>query len=219
MMSPDQETIAQWLASRSPSLHEAYLAALRSLADPKAPGRAQMICHAGRDLCTGLQDLQSVTRKERADTTSILREVDSVWQKEGLDAVGLAESADPAPAAEQTVSPEATIPRYFVALLQRLIEEHRRADVNQEEQATQLFRANDPAIANRPEAVQPLSKEWVRLRRWFIRYAHFGVQQSIPEEKELQQQFAALENFILGVIRTFYEGMEGLDEILGEANS
>ena len=219
MMSPDQETIAQWLASRSPSLHEAYLAALRFLADPKAPGRAQMICHAGRDLCTGLQDLQSVTRKERADTTSILREVDSVWQKEGLDAVGLAESADPAPAAEQTVSPETTIPRYFVALLQRLIEEHRRADVNQEEQATQLFRANDPAIANRPEAVQPLSKEWVRLRRWFIRYAHFGVQQRIPEEKELQKQFAALENFILGVIRTFYEGMEGLDEILGEANS
>ena len=59
----------------------------------------------------------------------------------------------------------------------------------------------------------------MHLRRWFIRYAHFGVQQRIPEEKELQKQFAALESFILGVIRTFYEGMEGLDEILGEANS
>jgi hypothetical protein len=219
MMSPDQEKIAQWLAGRSASLHEAYLAALRFLADPKAPGRAQMICHAGRDLCTGLQDLQSVSRKERADTTSILREVDSVWRKEGLDAVGIADSADPSAGAEQMASPEAAIPRFLLALLQRLIEEHRRGDVNQEEQAAQLFRANDPASANRPEAVQPMSREWVSLRRWFIRYAHFGVQQSAPEENELQLHFAALENFILGVIRTFYEGMEGLDEILGEANS
>ncbi len=200
-------------------MHEAYLAALRFLADPEAPGRAQMICHAGRDLCTGLQDLQSVTRKERADTASILREVDSVWQKEGLDAIGIAEPANTTPALEQTASPEAAIPRYLMALLQRLIEEHRRGDVTQEEQAAQLFKANDPAIANRPEAVRPLSKEWVHLRKWFIRYAHFGVQQRIPEEMELRQQFAALENFILGVIRTFYEGMEGLDEILGEANS
>jgi hypothetical protein len=218
-MSPDQEKIAEWLAGRSPSLHEAYLAALQLLTDPKIPGRAQMICHAGRDLCTGLQDLQSVTRKERADTTSILREVDSVWQKEGFDAVGLAEAANTAPAREQTAAPGATISRYLMVLLQRLIEEHRRGDINQEEQAARLFSANDPAIAHRPEAVQPLSKEWVHLRRWFIRYAHFGVQQRIPEEKELQKQFAALENFILGVIRTFYEGMEGLDEILGEANS
>lgn len=218
-MSPDQEKIAQWLAGRSASLNEAYLSALRCLADPKAPGRAQMICHAGRDLCTGLQDLQSVTRKERADTTFILREVDSVWRNEGLDAVGIADSADPDSGAEQTASPEATIPRYLLTLLQRLIEEHRRGDVNQEEQAAQMFRANDPASANRPEAVQPLSREWVSLRRWFIRYAHFNVQQNAPEEDELLQNFAALENFILGVIRTFYEGMEGLDEILREANS
>jgi hypothetical protein len=163
--------------------------------------------------------LQSVSRKERADTTSILREVDSVWRKEGLDAVGIADSADPSAGAEQMASPEAAIPRFLLALLQRLIEEHRRGDVNQEEQAAQLFRANDPESANRPEAVQPMSREWVSLRRWFIRYAHFGVQQSAPEENELQLHFAALENFILGVIRTFYEGMEGLDEILGEANS
>ena len=76
-----------------------------------------------------------MSRKERADTTSILREVDSVWQKEGLDAVGIVESANPAPPPEQTASPEATIPRYLMVLLQRLIEEHRRGDVNQEEQA------------------------------------------------------------------------------------
>jgi hypothetical protein len=218
-MSPDQEKIAQWLSDRSPSLHEAYLVALHFLADPKTPGRAQMICHAGRDLCTGLQDLQSVTRKERADTTPILREIDSVWQKEGFDAFGIVDSAEPAPASEQTASPESAIPRHLMVLFQRLMDEHRRADINQEEQAAQLFKANDPATANRPEAVQPLSKEWVHLRRWFIRYAHFGVQQRIPEEQELQQRFASLESFILGVIRTFYEGMEGLDEILGEANS
>ncbi len=57
------------------------------LANPTIPGRAQMICHAGRDLCTGVQDLRSETKKERADTTPILREMNAFWQKEGLDAI------------------------------------------------------------------------------------------------------------------------------------
>jgi hypothetical protein len=219
LMSPNQEQIAQWLTGKSASLHDAYVTALRLLADPQTSGRAQMICHACRDLCTGLQDLQSVAKKERADTASILGELDSVWRKEGLEGAGLAWVNDSASGVEQAAEPEVSIPRYLLPLLQRLLEEHRRGELNQEEQATQLFRSNDPMNANRPEAVQPLSKEWVRLRRWFIRYAHFGVQQRIPEEKELQQHFAALESFILGVIRPFYEGMEGLDEILDEANS
>jgi len=218
-MNPEQEKIAQWLSGRSPSLHEAYLAARQLLAGPATPGRAQMICHAGRDLCSGLQDLQSVSKKERADITPVLREIQTIWEKEGFDAADLVQTDATTLAAEQTASPEVTIPRHLMLLLQRLMQEHRRADINQEEQAAQLFRANDPATANRPEAVQPLSMEWVRLRRWFIRYAHFGVQQRVPEEQELQQQFASLENFILGVISTFYEGMEGLDEILAEANS
>jgi hypothetical protein len=218
-MSPDQEKIAQWLSGHSSSLHEAYLAALHFLADPKIPGRAQMICHAGRDLCTGLQDLRSATKKKRADTTPVLREIESVWENEGLGVIDIVQPAESAAAAEQTASTRTTIPRHLMKLLQRLMEEHRRADTNQEEQAAQLFRASDPATANRPETMQPLSREWVNLRRWFIRYAHFGVQQRTPKEQELQQQFASLESFILGIIRTFYEGMEGLDEILDEANS
>jgi hypothetical protein len=218
-MNPDQEKIAQWLSRRSPPLCEAYLAALNLLANPGIPGRAQMICHAGRDLCTGLQYLRSVTKKKRADTTPFLREIEIVWEREGLDATGIVEASESAQGPEQTASPRATIPHHLMTLLQRLMEEHRRVDIKQEEQAAELFRANDPAIANRPDAVLPLSKEWVRLRRWFTRYAHFGIQQRMPEEQELQRQFSSLENFILGMIRTFYEGMEGLDEILDEANS
>ncbi|WP_420237220.1 hypothetical protein ACOBR2_16610 [Telmatobacter bradus] len=217
-MSPDQEKIAQWLSDRSPSLHEAYLIALQFLADPKIPGRAQMICHAGRDLCTGLQDLHSVT-KERTNTTPIFKDVDYAWKKERLDAVGIAESTDSAPAPEQMALSEVTIPRYLMALLQRLIEEYRRGAEIQTVQAVQMFRVIDPASAKRPEAVQPLVTEWKSLRSWFNRYTHFGVDQSIPEEQELQQKFTTLENFILGAIRTFYEGMGGLDEILDETNS
>lgn len=219
VMSPDQEKIAKWLAAQSPSLGEAYTVALRLLADATFPGRAQMICHAGRDLCTGLQDLRGVAKRERADTTRILREIEPVWEKEGLDARGIVEPAESTPSIEQTTSPEVTIPRHLVTLLQRLIQEHRRGGTNQDDQAAELFRAKDPATAERPEALRPLLKEWVRLRQWFHHYAHFAVQQRTPDEQELQEQFGSLEDFILGVIRTFYEGMEGLDEILEEANS
>lgn len=218
-MSPDQEKIARWLATQSLSLGEAYAAALRLLEDDAFSGRAQMICHAGRDLCTGLQDLRVVAKREHADTTRILREIESVWEKEGLGGAGIVEAAELTPLVEQTASPEVAIPQHLMTLLQRLIQEHRRGSTNQEEQAAELFRTKDPATVKRPEALRPLLKEWARLRQWFHHYAHFAVQQRTPEERELQDQFASLENFILGVIRTFYEGMEGLDEILEEANS
>jgi len=219
VMSPDQEKIGKWLAAQSPTLGEAYTVALRLLADVTFPGRAQMICHAGRDLCTGLQDLRGVAKRERADTTRILREIEPVWEKEGLDARGIVEAAESAPSVEQTTSPEVTMSQHLMTLLQRLIQEHRRGSTNQEDQAAELFREKDPATVERPEALRPLLKEWVRLRQWFHHYAHFAVQQRTPDERELQEQFASLENFILGFIRTFYEGMEGLDEILEEANS
>ena len=80
-------------------------------------------------------------------------------------------------------------------------------------------RCHCPRNGGRPELLQPISREWVSLRRWFHNYAHFAVQQKTPPEQELQSQFAALETYILTSMRTFYEGMEGLDEILGEANS
>ena len=179
-MVADQEKIAQWLSGRSSSLHEAYIGAIHLLADTSVPGRAQLICHAGRDLCTGFQDLQSIS-KDRADTVPLLREIDSYWQREGLDAIGFFGTGGPEPVAELTASPEVTIPRHLMVLFQRLVEEHRRGSMNQEEQAAKLFMANDPTAANRPEVVQPLSREWVRLRRWFVRYAHFAVQQRTPD--------------------------------------
>ena len=114
---------------------------------------------------------------------------------------------------------DVTISRHLFKLLQRLIEEHRLGSVNQEEQAAELFAAIAPETAARPELLRPISREWVNLRRWFHNYAHFAVQQKTPPEKELQSQFAGLETYIFASMRTFYEGMEGLDEILGEANS
>lgn len=100
-----------------------------------------------------------MSMNERAETTPILREIESVWEKEGLDAVDIVEAAEPTPATEQSASRQATIPQHLMVLLQRLMQEHCHAETNQQEQAADLFRANDPATANRPEAVQPLSRE------------------------------------------------------------
>jgi hypothetical protein len=114
---------------------------------------------------------------------------------------------------------DVTISRHLFKLLLRLMEEHHLGSVNQEEQAAELFAAIAPESAERPELVLPMAREWVSLRKWFHHYAHFAVQQKTPPEEELQSQFAKLESYVLASMRTFYEGMEGLDEILGEANS
>ena len=218
-MSPKQEKIAAWLAERSPSLHQAYSVALQLLGDDSFIGRAQLICHAGRDLCTGLQDIRGVSKRERSDTTPIFREIEPVWQREGLDALGMRTEPESDSAVEQSTVAHVQIPAHLMILLQRLMQEYRKATVNQESLADELFGADDPDVQKRPETLLPLRRQWVDLRHWFHHYAHFGAAQRIPDEKELQTQFAILEGCILGVIQTFYEGMEGLDEILEEANS
>lgn len=218
-MRPEQEQIAAWLEEQSATLHAAYVLAVQLLSDLSVPGRAQTICHAGRDICTGLLELRSVDKRQRADTNSVFQEIEPQWAKEGLDAIDIAEGVDRTDGPQETVSADVTISRHLIKLLQRLMEEHRLGSINQEEQATEMFAGINPEAAKRPELLRPMSKEWVRLRRWFHHYAHFAVQQRTPSEQELQLNFAMLESYVLAIVRTFYEGMEGLDEILGEANS
>lgn len=218
-MRPDQEQIVEWIGGQSSTLHDAYVVAVQLLADPSFPGRAQLICHAGRDICTGLQDIRGIAKRKHANTVAVFQEVEPQWVAEGLDGVetilGEAQTNERAAAAASNL----TISRHLFKLLQRLVEEHRLGSVNQEEQAAELFAGIAPETAERPELLQPIAREWVNLRKWFHHYAHFAVQQKTPPEEELQSQFAALENYLLTSMRTFYEGMEGLDEILGEANS
>jgi hypothetical protein len=218
-MRPEQEQIAAWLEEQSAILHAAYILAVQLLSDLSVPGRAQIICHTGRDLCTGLLELRDVAKRQRADTTSIFQEIEPQWVREGLDAIDNAEGIDQADVPAPSMSEGVTISRHLARLLQRLMEEYRLGLTNQQEQALEMFSANNPEAAKRPELLGPMSREWVELRRWFIRYAHFAVQRSTPPEQELQSKFEMLENYILGLKRTFYEGVEGLDEILEEANS
>ena len=218
-MRPDQEQIADWIGHQSATLRDAYVMAVQLLTDPSYPGRAQFICHAGRDICTGLQDIRGIAKRRHSNTTAVFQEVEPQWVAEGLDGIEKVESQGKASASANAAVSDVTISRHLFKLLQRLIEEHRLGSVNQEEQAAELFAAIAPDTAARPELLGPISREWVNLRRWFHNYAHFAVQQKTPPEKELQSHFAALETYILASMRTFYEGVEGSDEILGEANS
>jgi len=163
--------------------------------------------------------LRGVAKRQRADTNNIFQEIEPEWTKEALDAIDTAKGVHHIDVPEETVSAHVTISRHLFKLLQRLMEEHRLGSLNQEEQAVEMFAGSNAEASKHPELLRPMSREWVRLRRWFHNYAHFAIQQKTPTEQELQSQFAALETYILTSMRTFYEGMEGLDEILGEANS
>ncbi len=216
-MTTKQEKISAWLAERSVSLHNAYTVALDLLADSSVPGRAQLICHAGRNLCAGLQDIRGVAKRGRADTTAIFREIEPVWERAGLDVVGVGAEAPIESATEQSANANIQISNHLLNLFQRLMQEYRKATENQQGQADELFGFDDPDIQKRPETLAPLRRQWVTLRHWFHGYAHFGADQTTPDEKELRARFSFLEDCILSVIQTFYEGMEGLDEYLGRS--
>jgi hypothetical protein len=155
-MRSDQEQITEWISGQSSTLHDAYVVAVQLLADPSFPGRAQLICHAGRDICTGLQDIRGIAKRKHANTGAVFQEVEQQWIDEGLDGVeiivGGAQTNEPAAAVSNV-----TISRHLFKLLQRLVEEHRLGSVNQEEQAAELFAAIAPETAERPELLQPIA--------------------------------------------------------------
>jgi hypothetical protein len=213
-MTPNQLRIAEWLEHEIPTLHPAYVQAIKLMAGPDFPGRCNQVCHACRDICTVIQQYHRVEKTVKAGTMKLLNELDLLWSQRRAE-----DQINPAVPATDGSSPnrlpeDVRIQPEIVQAIQALLVEHRRGSINQKNQALDMFQILAPEAAGRPDLFDVHAEQWRDLRGWFHEHAHYTLKEQSCEASELEAKVSLLETHLLTMVSTFYEGVAEMDKIL-----
>jgi len=217
---PARLRLIAWLRTHAPPLAELYEGALRILSDRAFPGRVRLVAHAMREISNRLLDYlvgRQQTRKiqygERLDAILV------AWRRADIpiDAVGLS----PAQRDQGEQQPDVTVPRPVFDAVRALLQDHASAPREKHrELAFRLFEAigsMDPALRDQ---LRPVVNQWLDLARWSVKRCHDeGVVDGEDYSQELNERFTAFETMLAALVGGFFHTMEGLDEILEDANS
>lgn len=210
--------IARWLGDKAPSLLDVYRGAVLMASDPAFPGRLHYVGHAVRDIANRLPEIISGTRGEYLDYKSRFDELVAAWQRSGypLDGrlPGLEEETEP------TVrGPDILVNRGLLLQVSQLVADHERTRERPIAAARRLFESLVPELTGNPAQADPVVRQWVTTNRWFMKVTHLGVKPR-PEAdgQELLPRLERFEQGLYTLIAPFFETIEDLDEILGEAN-
>jgi hypothetical protein len=219
-MRPDQERIAEWLSARAPDLADVYRGAIRLLEDPEFPGRRNFICHAARDIASRAPDIITDSQTKKVEMTSDLKALVELWTSCGLDGMELstASLAGQKDADITSTATEITISYLLFKRVQIIVTLQRKVLSNRN-RAIKMLEVIAPENVGREEILYPLAQQWMDVSSWFQEHTHAGPTAQIVDEKELQNNFRALETFLDTIIREFFGPMDTLDEILEDTNS
>lgn len=217
---PARLRLLTWLRTHAPPLAELYEGALRILSDAAFPGRVRFVAHAMReisnrllDYLVGRQETRRIPYERRLDAILV------AWRSAGIpiDTVGLS-TAQPEHAEQQ---PGVTVPRPVFDAVHALLQEHASAPRDtHRDLAFRLFEAigsMDPALRDQ---ITPVVNQWLDLARWSVARCHDeGVPHGRDYSEELNERFAVFETMLAALVGGFFHTIEGLDEILEDANS
>jgi uncharacterized protein RhaS with RHS repeats len=159
-MTADQLRIAEWLEQEVPTLHSAFVQAVKLMAGPDFPGRSNQVCHACRDICTVIQQYHRVEKTTNAGTTKLLNELDSLWSQHQSD-----NQVNPVAPATGGISPtrlpeDVKVQPEIIQAIQALLLEHRRGSINQKNQALGMFQIHGYMRRSRAPSAHSTSS-WV----------------------------------------------------------
>ncbi len=219
-MRSDQERIAEWLNERAPDLADVYRGAIRLLDDPEFPGRKNFICHAARDIASRTPDIITESQTKKVEMNNDLNALTELWTSNGLDGVELstASLAGQKNAGVTSIATEIAIPYLLFKRVQIIVALQRKVLSNRN-RAIKMLEVIAPENIGREEILFPLAQQWMDVSKWFQGHTHAGTTVQVVDEKELQNNFLALETFLDTVIREFFGPMDTLDEILENTNS
>src|SRR5260221_10246618 len=219
-MRPDQERIAEWLSERAPDLADVYRGAIRLLEDPEFGGRRNFICHAARDIASRTPDIITDSQTKKVEMKNDLNALAELWTSSGLDGIELstASLAGQKDADVASTATEIAIPYLLFKRVQIIVTLQRKVLSNRN-RAIKMLEVIAPENIGREEILYPLTQQWLEVSNWFQEHTHAGITAQIVDEKELQNNFRALETFLDTVIREFFGPMDTLDEILEDTNS
>ena len=211
-LTPRQQELLGWFGRNAPSLREAYEAAIRLLSARDFPARVPLISHLVRDIGNRLPDVIEGTTSERVQYENMLDEIAPLWQKH----------FQPRPSYSSTSAPSADVsdglPWQLLKKIDKLDSAHResRSRLRPEQR---LFRSELLGEAESPDLLQPMEKQFRKIRDWFMGKTH--LQNTVGEgvsESELVQKFELFERAVLAVKGQFFKAIGELDEILQDTN-
>lgn len=208
-----------WFQRNAPSLGELYVGALWMLFDSKFPGRTRFVAHAVREIRNRLPDVIAGSKSGvYFDWKTRLDGLAKEWQKTGFTLDG----SNPMNVTHDQGVPVPTVsvePRLFRKIAV-LLKDHVDAREKPEEAAIRLFEGVAPVNQNLRDTLRPVVIQWLDVTEWFMKKAHdSGAPDNEVDEQELISRFQIFEIFLGALLRDFFMTVEGLDEILEDANS
>jgi len=208
-----------WFQRNAFSLGELYEGALRMLFDSQFPGRTRFVAHAVREIRNSLPDV--IAGATRSGQVQYPNRVDAIAQK-WLKAGFLQDGSLPTSVTDQLDLPSADvpIPRHLFLNIASLIKDHVDSHEKRSDQALRLFGAISPANQQLRDSLRPTIRLWLEVTEWFVGYAHEPrTQKHNVNSAEFLEHFELFETTLGALVRGFFRTVEGLDEILEDANS
>ncbi len=216
--APRQELRA-WFRRNAPSLGELYEGALRMLFTGEFPGRTRFVAHAVREIYNQLPKV--IVGPKKSVAVQYKNEFDQItkyWREAGFPLDG--GSNVKVTAAQDALSIDVPIPRMLWNKMALLVKNHVEAREKPIEAATRLFEGIAPENKALRVTLRPIINQWDEVTKLFVKTVHdSGDRDSDTDGNEFLRNFEIFEMTLCALVRGFFKTVEGLDEILEDANS
>jgi hypothetical protein len=183
------------------------------------PGRTRFVGHAVREIRNRLPDV--IAGPKAGGTFQWKNRLDELvndWQKAGFSLDGTLPIK--VTTQQKTSSGGVPIPRRLWERMAILIKDHVDTREKPEEAATRLFEGITPESQNLRDTLRPVILQWLDVTEWFMKKAHdSGDQDNDVDGRVFLRKFELFEMTLGALVRGFFKTVEGLDEILEDANS
>ena len=219
--TPARVELQAWLQRNAPSLAELYDGAVRLMYESPLPGRVRFISHAVREIRNRLPDIISGTKGEGSlQYKNRLDDLVKAWRNAGFSPDGFIPGSIASTEPTALPSPDVTLPRPLFLQIAILIKDHETTRTKPEDAAIRLFEACAPENQQLRDSLRPVVLQWLEVTDWFMRKAHdSGKVDAECDGNEFRRQFELFELALGALVRGFFATVEGLDEILEDANS
>jgi len=206
-----------WFQRNAPSLGELYEGALIILHTNNFPGRTRFLAHAVREIMNRLPDVIAGVKSSRIDYVNLLDNIVPHWNEAGFSEDGSVPQN--ITNGGQLESTDILIPRRLFRKISALVKIHVQGREKRFDKVTRLYEAIGPGNQPLGDSLRPIVIQWIGETDWFVGKAHdSGLQDNAVYEEELHTHFDLFERSLGAIIQEFFKTIEGLDEILEEAN-
>jgi len=211
-----------WFRRNAPSLGELYEGAVNMVFGKPLPGRTRFVAHAVRDIRNLLPE--KIAGKKGGSRFEWKQQLDGLtrnWQKAGFSLVGsIPINMSQGGNFSESRPTEVNVPNDLILRIAGVLNEHSRTSETRREAATRLFEACSPGNKRGRESLKPIVDQWMDITEWFVERVHdSGLADGDHDWDEFTRHFVLFEDTLTSLLGEFFTTIEGLDDILDDANA